>query len=94
MTQAINKFPAGTSSRWQVIADFVGKPLKETISKAKEMAEKRTKDVEAKREAEAALKAKKEQYRLEAKQKAAADAAAKKKTAAKEEEVDPNAWTA
>jgi hypothetical protein len=37
LTKAIKKFPQGTGKRWAVIADFIGKGQKETITKAKEI---------------------------------------------------------
>ena len=47
LTKAIVKFPPGTTNRWQTIADFIGtKSVKETIAKAKEIADKRNKDAE------------------------------------------------
>ena len=51
MTLAINKFPAGTKDRWKVIAEFCGRSTKETIAMAKQLAEKKQKDLEAKRQA-------------------------------------------
>ena len=50
LTKGITKFPPGTVNRWKVIADFVqSKNQKEVIQKAKEIQEKQTRDVEAKR---------------------------------------------
>lgn len=49
---AIKKFPPGTSNRWRVISDFVGRNQKEVIAKAKEMQDKKQSDVETKRQQE------------------------------------------
>ena len=53
LTKGIQKFPPGTVNRWKVIADFVeSKNQKEVIQKAKEIQEKQTWDIEARRAAE------------------------------------------
>lgn len=74
MTLGINKFPAGTKERWKVIAEFCGRPPKETIAMAKQLAEKKQRDVEAKKQAALDEEAKREAFRKEAKAKAQAEA--------------------
>ena len=91
LTLAVNKFPAGTSNRWKVIADYIGRNPKETIAKAKEMQDRKQKNVEAKRQQEADMKAKREAIKQEMKAKAKADQENKKKVV--EKASDPNAWT-
>ena len=61
LTKAIVRFPPGTGQRWKVITEFVGtRTQKQTIKKAKDMAEKRQADMQA-------------QQRLEREQKARVD---------------------
>ena len=70
LSKGLVKFPQGTNDRWKVIATFIGsKTVKEVISKAKEISEKQTKDVEARKQAERDLQQKKEMYRKEAQEK-------------------------
>lgn len=94
LTLAVNKFPAGTGNRWKVIAEYVGRNLKEVIAKAKEMQERKQTAVDAKRKEEADLKAKREAIRAEVKGQAKADAEAKAKQQKAAAVPDPNAWTA
>ena len=70
---AINKFPPGTGNRWKVIADYIDRNPKETIAKAKEMQERKKKNVDKKRQQEAEMKAKREAIKQEVKAKAKAD---------------------
>jgi hypothetical protein len=50
LTLSIVKFPPGTVNRWAVIADYCGKTQKQVIGKAKEIQEKKQRDLELKRE--------------------------------------------
>lgn len=74
LTKGIVKFPPGTLNRWKVIADYVGKPQKQVIMKAKEIQEKQKKDVEAKRQQELEKKQKLEEIKKEAQMKAKKEA--------------------
>lgn len=74
---AIKRFPPGTSNRWKVIADFVGRNQKDVIAKAKELQEKKQSDVESKRQQEEELRQKREQLKKEAQEKIKKEAAAK-----------------
>ena len=93
MTLAINKFPAGTKDRWKVIAEFCGRSAKETIAMAKQLAEKKQKDVEAKRQAAQEEEAKREAFRKEAKAKAQAEAKQQPKENGKAAAAEPDGWT-
>ena len=54
---ALKKFPPGTNNRWWTIADFMGtKSQKEVIHKTKELADKRNKDAEERKEKQEAEK--------------------------------------
>jgi DnaJ family protein C protein 2 len=69
LTKGITKFPPGTVNRWKVIADFVGKPQKAVIQKAKDIQEKQQRDVEAKRQAEVEKKERLDKIKKEAQEK-------------------------
>ncbi len=83
LTKGIVKFPPGTGDRWATIADFIGsKSQKETIAKAKEIAEKRTRDQDERKEREEAEKEAKAKVQAELAAKAKAEAQAKQQKAA------------
>ena len=51
LTKAITRFPPGTTQRWKTIAEYVeSRSQKDVIKKAQELAERRNKDVDERRE--------------------------------------------
>ena len=53
LSKAVVKFPGGTQSRWQRVADYIGdKTSKEVIAKSKEIQERRQRVAEEKKEQE------------------------------------------
>lgn len=51
LTKGITRFPPGTTQRWKIIAEFVGsRTPKEVIKKAQELAERRGKEMEERRD--------------------------------------------
>ena len=94
LTKGIAKFPPGTVNRWKVVADFVEtKNQKEIIQKAKEISEKQTWDIEARRAVEEERKVNQENIKKEAILKVKQDLAEEKKVSHTPVDTPVDSWT-